>query len=368
MRLRQFRGRALGLGVALLLLAVFLFAPAAFSSVNANWGAGTKAPLPSGAASTNQFVGLSAVSCHTDGICLGAGNYNDISGHQQGLLLLLPHGATSWIPRTASLPTGAAASPGVFLTSASCTSFSVCAAVGSYIDSSNHQQGLLLTTVDGATFVGTKAALPNGATDPGVDMSSVVFIARHVRRGRPVLRQLEEPAERAVHLVEVGRLEPRGRGAAAQRGARPWRNPELGLVLLGRQLRGGRRVQGQLQRHPGPAADRELGHMDGFGGGPASERGFERRRVVAVGVLSFGWELHRSRQLRELERPPRPVADRDVGLVGHRTAGCLARRSWIAGGSQSELGLMRLRGELQRRRHLLRQRHAPGERTDRVAR
>jgi hypothetical protein len=173
LRLRQFRGRALGLGVALLLLAVFLFAPAAFSSVSANWGAGTKAPLPSGAASTNQFVGLSAVSCHTDGICLGAGNYNDISGHQQGLLLLLPHGATSWIPRTASLPTGAAASPGVFLTSASCTSFSVCAAAGSYIDSSNHQQGLLLTTVDGATFVGTKAALPNGATDPGVDMSSV---------------------------------------------------------------------------------------------------------------------------------------------------------------------------------------------------
>jgi Kelch motif protein/galactose oxidase-like protein len=153
---------------------VILFAPFASAAVTVTWGTGSKAPLPSGAATSNQFVGVASVSCTSAGNCVAVGNYDDTTPHQQGLLLTETNG--TWAAAKAPLPAGAGsgvAAPGVFLTSVSCFSLGNCAAVGSYIDTSNHQQGLLLTDSGGA-WSAVKAVLPAGAaTDPAVDMSSV---------------------------------------------------------------------------------------------------------------------------------------------------------------------------------------------------
>jgi hypothetical protein len=172
---RRHLSAALGLGAAVLLLGVILLAPAASASVDVDWGAGVKATLPSGAATSNQQVGIDSVSCWSAGNCVAVGNYDDATPSQQGLLLTEASG--TWAegakaPLPADAGSGVAA-PGVFLTSVSCASAGNCTAVGSYIDGSNHQQGLLLKDTAGA-WTAAKASLPAGAgTDPAVDMSSV---------------------------------------------------------------------------------------------------------------------------------------------------------------------------------------------------
>ena len=66
----------------------------------------------------------------------------------------------------AALPTGAAASPGVMLTSISCPSAGNCGAIGAYYDKNGDRQGVLLTEISGKWGPGVMAQLPGTATSP----------------------------------------------------------------------------------------------------------------------------------------------------------------------------------------------------------
>src|SRR5437763_2335785 len=71
-------------------------------------------------------------------------------------------------------PANAGSDPGVYVGSVSCASAGNCGAVGSYLDSSNHQQGLLLTETADTWSAGVEATLPVGARpSPGVSLVSV---------------------------------------------------------------------------------------------------------------------------------------------------------------------------------------------------
>ena len=130
---------------------------------------GTEAPLPAGAG-TNPNVVLNSVSCPSAGDCAAVGDYRDSSGNQQGLLLTESSG--TWTGAEAPLPAGAGTDPYVSLSSVSCPSAGDCAAVGSYSDSDDSFQGLLLTEASG-TWTATKAPLPAGASGYGASLSSV---------------------------------------------------------------------------------------------------------------------------------------------------------------------------------------------------
>ncbi len=140
------------------------------SQSGGTWSAGIKAPLP-GDAGSDPGVHLPSVSCASAGECSAVGYYVDSSGHQQGLLLSESGGA--WSAVEAPLPSGAGSSPDVSLTSVSCASAGNCSAVGDYVDSSGHQQGLLLSESGGA-WSAVEATLPSGAVaNPLVSLASV---------------------------------------------------------------------------------------------------------------------------------------------------------------------------------------------------
>lgn len=168
--------RRSGLGpclIGLALLTAGLFPAGAVASVNANWGSGVEASPPANAGTT-PIVSVNSVSCASAGNCGAVGTYFDSSNHTQGLLLTEASGM--WATGVeASLPANAAASPYVYLDSVSCASADNCTAVGQYIDSSNHTQGLLLTQTGGAWTPGVEAVLPANAstTQPAVHMGSV---------------------------------------------------------------------------------------------------------------------------------------------------------------------------------------------------
>jgi hypothetical protein len=137
------------------------------------WAVGVEATLPAGAA-TNPGVFVNSVSCASAGNCSAVGYYIDSSAQTQGVLLTESAGAWAQGVEATLPPAGAATDPLVNLSSVSCPSAGNCSAVGDYVDSSPHRQGMLLTESAGAWAAGVEATPPAGArTDPGVRPSSV---------------------------------------------------------------------------------------------------------------------------------------------------------------------------------------------------
>jgi hypothetical protein len=129
--------------------------------------------LPAGAG-TNPKVFLNALVCPSSGNCQIAGDYTDSSNNQQGLLVSESSG--TWAAgATAPLPANSATSPNIHVTvdDMACTSAGNCVAVGSYDDNAPSQQGLLLTETSGS-WSAAEAPLPTGAAaDPRASLNSV---------------------------------------------------------------------------------------------------------------------------------------------------------------------------------------------------
>ena len=156
-RLRLLCGLAsLACGVVLMLAAL---PPQALASTN--WATGVEASLPANAG-TNPDAGfapvLGSVSCASAGNCTTVGTYDDSSRHEQGLLLSETSG--TWATGVkAPLPANAGANPAASLGPVSCASAGNCTAVGTYDDSSDRQV-LLLTETSGRWARGVEASLP----------------------------------------------------------------------------------------------------------------------------------------------------------------------------------------------------------------
>jgi hypothetical protein len=133
----------------------------------ASWTA-SALPAP---ANADWWVQPSTVTCASTTSCVAVGNYLDTSQHQEGLLLTWS--GAIWTVKEAPLPANAAANPNVILSSLSCPSPGTCVAGGTYTDSSGNQQGLLLTW-SGGSWTPAEVLLPaNAAANPQVGMSSV---------------------------------------------------------------------------------------------------------------------------------------------------------------------------------------------------
>ncbi len=135
------------------------------TETSGRWTAGVDAALPADAGTTT-YVQLFSVSCASAGNCTAGGYYIDNSGHEQGLLLTETSG--TWAAGVeASLPANAGTNPDAQALSVSCASAGSCTAVGTYDDSSGHEQGLLLTETSGTWAAGVEASLPaNAGTNP----------------------------------------------------------------------------------------------------------------------------------------------------------------------------------------------------------
>ena len=118
-------------------------------------------PNPAGG-SDNTLIG---VSCGAAGACLAVGSY--FSGHGDSPLAETWNG-TSWTLQPVPLPTGALAGD---LVSVSCTSASVCTAVGYYANSGNANVALA-ESWNGTSFTIQKLSPPAGATTSSLDAVS----------------------------------------------------------------------------------------------------------------------------------------------------------------------------------------------------
>ena len=157
---------ALACGV---LLALAVQSSEAFA---ASWASGVETSLPANAGSKPE-VFLGSVSCASAGNCGAVGQYLDSSSHERGLLL--SETAGTWATGVeASPPANAGSNPAVYPSSVSCASAGNCSAVGNYVDSSGHRQGLLLAESAGTWATGVEASLPASAgSDPHVSLNSV---------------------------------------------------------------------------------------------------------------------------------------------------------------------------------------------------
>jgi hypothetical protein len=188
------------------------------------WAPGVEAPLPAGARSAPNVI-LSWVSCPSAGNCTAAGSYIDSSPSEQGLLLTQTSG--TWAATEAPLAPNAATAPRVLLYSVSCASAGNCTAVGSYLDSSAHRQGLLLTQTSGS-WAATETPLPAGAaTNPNVGLLSVScgsagnctavgsYLDSSAHRQGLLVTQSVPPPDAPLHITHIAAGADEHRRAAA---------------------------------------------------------------------------------------------------------------------------------------------------------
>jgi hypothetical protein len=127
-----------------------------------SWATGIQPALPADAASAaSQQVSLGAVSCPSAGNCAAVGSYESSAG-LRGLIVAETGG--SWRRGVKpTLPSNAGTHPAGALSSVSCVSAGNCTAVGSYFDNTSLTEGLLLTETAGAWGTGVEAILPANA-------------------------------------------------------------------------------------------------------------------------------------------------------------------------------------------------------------
>jgi hypothetical protein len=145
------------------------FQGAIFAEHDGVWSKGVKAPVPAAAGNYTDAMELlnplNSVSCSTANDCAAVGSFvkggdKGDSETPHGLLLAEHHGA--WKASPISLPRGANASGGVYLTSVSCPAAGNCVAVG-YYASHGKTHGLVVRERGGKWQRAVSAALPRGA-------------------------------------------------------------------------------------------------------------------------------------------------------------------------------------------------------------
>jgi hypothetical protein len=143
------------------------------SETGGSWETGVEAPLPANAAATGQAAGLTSVSCSSAGNCSAIGIYTDSSGNGPGLLLTETAGAWGTGVEAILPPNAATTEQFVDLSAVSCSSAGTCGAVGTY-NTARSNDAVLLTETAGTWTAGVKAALPaNGAEDDQVELNAV---------------------------------------------------------------------------------------------------------------------------------------------------------------------------------------------------
>jgi hypothetical protein len=139
------------------------------SATSGTWGTGVEVTPPAGAAANPQ-IGFAALSCPSAGNCTVIGRYIDNSGHLQHFALSETSGTWGTAVEVA-LPANTASAPEVAFSALSCPSAGNCTAVGKYTESSEHEQGLILSEHSGTWDTAVEATMPaNVSSGPGVSM------------------------------------------------------------------------------------------------------------------------------------------------------------------------------------------------------
>jgi hypothetical protein len=140
-----------------------------------SWASGASIMAPDNVDPSDPGIEINALSCWSAGDCTAVGSYIDASGSPQGLLVTESGG--SWQQGVeAQLPNSPNADPQVDLTAISCPSAGNCAAVGDYVDIHGWTEGVVLTETDGSWTKTNEVADPGGvsvAGTPNISLNAV---------------------------------------------------------------------------------------------------------------------------------------------------------------------------------------------------
>lgn len=151
---RNRRARAVGrsnrhpwLTVLVVVLGFALIGPSAGVSLAASgaWGSALTVTLPPNAG-TIAFPGLGSVACPASGSCVAVGSYYDSSDKPEGMVVSEVDGSWGSAVEFTALPANASTTqPSSGLGSIACTAPGSCVATGWYIDSAGNQQAMVAT-------------------------------------------------------------------------------------------------------------------------------------------------------------------------------------------------------------------------------
>lgn len=142
------------------------------SSSGGGWGPGTAVSLPGGAALQPE-VSFGDITCPAIGQCVAVGEYTDINGNRDGILVSQTSGVWG-AAQAAPLPVDALAEQATTLNSVACTAVGYCTAVGEYTNTSQSYEGVVLTETAGAWSQGIEATLPlNAAGNQDANLNAV---------------------------------------------------------------------------------------------------------------------------------------------------------------------------------------------------
>jgi hypothetical protein len=121
-------------------------------------------PLPTDALPTGEEVldSLSSVSCQSDGSCVAVGDYKNSTTEGSFVGLIETYTGGLWTAAAAPLPSGADSPADVSVSRVSCPSAETCAAVGTYDNLSDVEEGQLLVD-SGGSWSAEGAPLPSNA-------------------------------------------------------------------------------------------------------------------------------------------------------------------------------------------------------------
>jgi hypothetical protein len=122
------------------------------------WGSASEVTLPAHA--TDPYAALNAVACASAGNCVAAGNYADASSDQQAMVVAESGGVWGSASEV-TLPAGHATNAGPGVNSLACGSVGSCVGVGQFQDTSSHEQVMTLGSVPSLSVL--TSGLPSAA-------------------------------------------------------------------------------------------------------------------------------------------------------------------------------------------------------------
>lgn len=163
----------LALGAALALLIALLCGTGPAAAASGGFARAVKVSAPAGAAH-NPGGWLYGVSCASSGDCTAVGSYEDTSGHEQAMAVA--EAGNKWARAVeVTVPTGSYKNPNATLTGVSCASSGNCTAVGTYKNSSGRNEAMAATETGGKWGRAVALSLPAGAAagNPFADLEAV---------------------------------------------------------------------------------------------------------------------------------------------------------------------------------------------------
>ncbi|HLN18071.1 MAG TPA: hypothetical protein VK277_15110 [Acidimicrobiales bacterium] len=160
----------------------------------------TEAPEPPNA-STNQSVSLVAVSCSSTTFCVAVGSYVDPSFNHLGIIETDRDG--SWSATEKPYPPGSSTLQLGGLVAVNCLPSSACTAVGSFVDGSNFNAGLVETLAAGVWTPTQAPVPPNGVGPSGFQNASLDAVGCASAASCTAVGDYVDPAVHDYGLIET---------------------------------------------------------------------------------------------------------------------------------------------------------------------